>query len=114
MQLLAKVEHKDTIDKALKLFEKYLKGDTAAIHPELRSMVFGVVALKHPKAAEHLQEIREKCNNGEVERDCLTNLGRVANEGERKKVFDEGIIGGKIRSQDVTVRFSVDFVETLV
>lgn len=102
---LFKSGHQETIKKALGLFEEYVGGNTDVVHPELRLMVFNVGAQKHPKALEHLLAIHENSGSSEIERDSLVALSRLADEGERKKAFDDGILAEKIRAQDITVIF---------
>ena len=103
LTLLVKLDHKETVDKLFALFEEYVKGDTSVVHPDLRSLMFGVAAKKHAKATEHLSEIHATCGNSGVERDALRALGKINNADELKKIFDEGIIGEKFRAQDLVV-----------
>jgi hypothetical protein len=104
MGLLIWVGHKESIDVALKLFNEYVSGDINAINPEMRLMIFIAAAKNHPDALAHLFKIYETSTSPEIQCHCIISLSLIGNNADRKKVFENGILEKKFRSQDIMVK----------
>lgn len=102
---LVRFEHADTVQRTWRLFDEYKHGNTKAVHPELRKMVFNVAAKRSSEYTEYFLNLYKNCNNNELERDCLLALSRTENEDQRKEIFDQGITGQGFRAQDLMVSF---------
>ncbi|CAI4226209.1 unnamed protein product [Auanema sp. JU1783] len=98
---LSKAGHQDTIATMKSLFDEHVSKNKE-LQPDLRLSIYGSVA-RHSgeQVYDDLLNIYENVGFGEIERQALVALAQVPAIPQLEKLFEYGIIEGKIRSQDL-------------
>jgi aminopeptidase 2 len=96
----------EIVAEARRRFNKYVQGDTEAIHPDLRGAVYSIV-LKHAPENQRTEfdAIKKIYENDQLAADqrlaALSSLGSIQTESILREVLDYGLNSDKVRPQDL-------------
>lgn len=86
---------------AREMFDKYKKGDHAAVHPNLRSSVFAMCVRDGDESDwQALLDRFHDAPTADERNTCLRSLGRARSEDLIKKTLDIAL-GGEVKMQDI-------------
>ncbi|CAD5218972.1 unnamed protein product [Bursaphelenchus okinawaensis] len=102
---LAACGDKNTINKALALFDDYITNGTP-LNPDLRFFIFATTVKHRADGVEQVMKILEKREFPEVVRDAIIAVGQTNEAQKLEMVYNSAVINGNVKNQDLAYMFS--------